>query len=133
MGFTLAERRSDRRERDGFRTRAQHMTMPTPPRGLVVWLLTERVAADEAMCVIGVFTEVERAKLAAAAEAETEEAPRWETVSWEQDLDAYRAALLLIHNREVIEIEFWILPFVLNRTEQGTELLRFPSKLAPPN
>ncbi|HEU4562905.1 MAG TPA: hypothetical protein VFS20_34055 [Longimicrobium sp.] len=109
------------------------MNMPTPPRGLVVWLLTERVAADEAMCVIGVFTEVERAKLAAAAEAETEEAPTWETVSWEQDLNAYRAALLLIHNREVIEIEFWILPFVLNRTEQGTELLRFPSKLAPPN
>ena len=109
------------------------MNALAPPRGLVVWVLTERVAEDEAMCMLGVFTDVERAKLAAAAEVDAEEAPTWQTVSWERDLNAFRSALLLVHNRELIAIEFWILPFILNRTEPGTELLHLPSKLVWPN
>ena len=109
------------------------MIAPAPPQGLVVWLLTERVADDEAMCLLGVFTDVERAKFAAGVEAEVEEAPTWETVTWDQDLIAHRTALLLIHNREIMAIEFWIFPFVLNRTEPGTELLHLPMKLKRPN
>ena len=112
---------------------ARYMIGLTPPGGLVVWVLTERVVGDEAMCMLGVFTAVERAKLAAAAEADTEESPTWETVSCEQDLNAFRSAVLLIHNREMIAIEFWILPFTLNRTEPGTELLHPPLRLARPN
>ena len=109
------------------------MISSMPPHSLVVWLLTERVADDEAMCLIGVFTTVERAKFAAGDEAGVEESPTWETVAWDQGLNAYRAALLLVHNREIIALEFWILPFILNRTEPGTELLHMPARLKRPN
>jgi hypothetical protein len=95
-----------------------------------VWLLAQRVAFDQALFVLGVFSHSERAKLAAAGHVGSETELSWRIEEWEVGWQSQRASVLWRDQGEAIPLEFWVIPFLLNASEEGSQMIHRPSSLA---
>jgi hypothetical protein len=95
-----------------------------------VWLLAQQVGADTSLFVLGIFSDPSRAKAAVAEHTEGGE-PLWKAVEWENGWPARHAAMLWSHRGEEIPLEFWIIPFLLNRSEMGDLTIRLPRLRVP--
>jgi hypothetical protein len=80
------------------------------------------------MFVLGIFSDPKGAKSAAADHmgGSNEEPPVWNAVEWENGWPARSAAMLWSDRGEEIPLEFWIIPFLLNRVEMGDLMIRVP-------
>jgi hypothetical protein len=90
-------------------------------------MLAQRVAFDEALFVLGIFSDPERAKLAAAGHTGGEKELSWSTEEWEVGWQSYRATVLWSDQSEEIPLEFWIVPFLLDASEEGSQMIHGPA------
>lgn len=95
-----------------------------------MWLLAQQVGTDTSLFVLGIFSDPNRAKAAVTEHTEGGE-PLWKAVEWENGWPARHAAMLWSHRGEEIPLEFWVIPFLLNRSEMGDLTIRLPRLRVP--
>lgn len=98
-----------------------------------VWLLAQRVAFDRALFVLGVFSHSERAKLAAVEHVGSSTELSWTIEEWEAGWQSQRADVLWKDRGEAIPLEFWVIPFLLNASEEGSQMIYRPTPAAQAN
>jgi hypothetical protein len=79
------------------------------------------------MFVLGIFSDPKRAQTAATEHTGGGCEPMWKAVDWEDGWPARHAALLWSDRGEEIPLEFWIIPFLMNRSEMGDLTIRVPN------
>ena len=96
-----------------------------------MWLLAQQVGSEASLFVLGIFSDPQRAKSAVAEHTGGGDEPLWKAVEWENGWPARRAVMLWCDRGEEIPLEFWIIPFLLNRSEMGDLTIRLPRLRAP--